>query len=99
MNRVNLKKEANNKFTISLLCGWLLASCLTPVEIRTEHTGNQLVVSGQISSIEDQNIIQLGRTATTDRLPIPLSGGSITLFDDTGNTYSYVEDLSNPRTY
>jgi len=99
MNLLSGLEKAGHNFSIPLLCGWLFASCLTPVDIRTEQIGNKLVVSGQISSIEDQNIIQLGRTATTERLPVPLSGGSITLFDDLGNTYSYKEDLSTPGTY
>src|SRR6185295_6451604 len=99
MNRVSNIIKSGHDFSIPLICTWLLASCLTPVDIHTGQIGNKLVVSGQVSSIEDQNSIQLGRTASTARLPIPLSGGSITLLDDLGTTYSYHEDLSNPGTY
>lgn len=57
------------------------------------------MVSGQVSTLQDQNIIQLGLTADTERLPIPLSGAFIVLFDDEEESYSYAEDPLNPGTY
>jgi hypothetical protein len=77
----------------------LLSSCLTPVEFSTDNIGGTLVVTGQVSTLQDQNIIQLGLTADTDRLPIPLSGATVMLFVDSGKSYLYVEDSSDPGTY
>ncbi len=72
----------------------VLISCLTPLDFPVEIAGGRLVVSGQISTLSDQNIIQLGITANINRLPFPIGGASITLFDDTGDSFSYAESLS-----
>lgn len=77
----------------------VLGSCLSPVEFKTENIGGTVVVSGQISTLEDQNIVQLGLTADTERLPLPLSGATVELLDDTGESFFYAEDFSNPGTY
>ena len=49
MNLVKRILKAIPKFSTQLICAWLFASCLTPIDIPVEHVGNQLVVSGQIS--------------------------------------------------
>ena len=74
-------------------------SCLSPVDFETENVGGKLVVSGQISTIPEQNFVELGRTADTDRLPVPVSGAVITLTDDLGQSFFYQEDLSRPGLY
>ena len=66
-----------------------LISCLTPIEIPVQLIGGQLVVSGQISTLSDQNIIQLGITANTNRLPLAISKAKIILFDDIGGLFVY----------
>ena len=70
------------KHGIRLLLVVLLGSCLSPVDIPTENIGGRLVVSGQVSSIAEQNYVQIGRTAETDRLPLPVVGAAVQLFDD-----------------
>lgn len=57
------------------------------------------MVLGQVSTLADQNIIQLGITADTERLPIPLSGASIVLRDDLGESHFYIEDMDKPGAY
>ena len=60
--------------TIWLLLLW---SCLAPVDFETENIGGKLVGSGQISTVPEQNFVQLGRTADSDPLPpLPQSLGS-----------------------
>ena len=76
---------------IKLVWLLLLSGCLTPISVETENIGGTLVVSGQISPLADQNIVQLGRTAITERLPLPLSGATVRLHDDEGATYDYTE--------
>jgi hypothetical protein len=77
----------------------LLGSCLTPIERNSDYIGGQLVISGQISPLEEQNIITLGRTAFSVRLPEPVSGATITLMDDQGNESFYLEDPEVAGTY
>lgn len=77
----------------------MLGSCLSPIDFPTENTGDRLVVSGQVSNISDQNFVQLGLTASTDRLPYPIVGANVELLDDEGNVYNYEEDQFNPGTY
>lgn len=77
----------------------LLSGCLSPVDIPVDNIGDKLVVFGQVSTIPDQNFIQLGRTASTDRLPVPLSGATVQLYDDAGNFHNYSEDTFNPGRY
>lgn len=78
--------------SISLLLFLGLIGCLTPIDFSGEVAGGLLVVSGQISTISDQNYVSLGTTADTERLPVPISGASVTLHDDKGNSVGYFED-------
>jgi hypothetical protein len=74
-------------------------SCLTPIDIPVDLNGGRLVISGQISTLSDQNIIQLGITANTNRLPEALNGATINLLDESGASISYVEDPFNNGSY
>jgi len=87
------------KLSLKLIWVLLGGSCLAPIDLSTENIGGKLVVSGQISPIQDQCVIQLGLTADIDRLPFPLSGAYITLLDDAGESYSYIEDPLSPGSY
>ena len=82
----------------AILFGGLLG-CLTPIEVKVEAAGGRLVVSGQISNISEQNVIQLGSTAELARAPFPVSDASITLFDNLGNSFLYQEDFDIPGRY
>jgi len=68
----------------------ILMSCISPIDFRVENRGGQLVVSGQVSPLEDRNEIRLGRTAD-GRLPFPITGAIIQLMDDVGNSLRYNE--------
>jgi hypothetical protein len=87
------------RYTIRIVFALLLSGCLSPINLETVNLAGVLAVQGQVSNIADQNRISLGHTAETDRLPIPLSDASITLFDDLGNSYSYQEDDIVPGSY
>ncbi|MEQ1587534.1 MAG: DUF4249 domain-containing protein [Cyclobacteriaceae bacterium] len=76
-----------------------LSSCLTPIDFPVEMEGGTLVVTGQISTITDQSVIQLGTTANSVRLSFPVSGAFIQLFDDVGNVYPYEEDFGKEGNY
>ena len=69
-----------------------LIGCLNPIEIPVEIAGGRLVVSGQISTLSDQSIIELGITANSLRLPFQECFATILLIDDQGNSFRYLED-------
>ncbi len=95
MRRTGILKQYSFQFLIFLA----LSSCLTPIDYPVEIKGGTIVVNGQISTISDQNIIQLGRTANIARLPFPISGATIKLYDDVGSVHEYEEDYFNEGTY
>lgn len=88
-----------NKSRFRVIWVFMFASCLSQIEFPTDNVGNRVVISGQVSPVPDQNIVQVGLTASTDRLPVPLSGAVIHLYDHTGNSYPYTENFSSPGTY
>src|SRR5688572_2750069 len=92
-------RELIHKSCAYVVCGSLSIGCVSPIDIDSDNIGGQLVVSGQVSTLAEQNIIQLGRIAATDRLPFPLSGATVTLWDDAGNSQSYIEDPFQPGNY
>jgi hypothetical protein len=78
------------KFAIRIAPFIILISCISPIDFRVENRGGQLVVSGQVSSLADRNEIRLGRTAD-GRLPFPITGATIQLLDNMGNSLLYNE--------
>ncbi len=91
--------EFSKKNSFKFLLFIFLSSCLSPIDFPVEIKGGILVVTGQLSTISDQNIVQLGRTADTEQLPFPIPGAFIQLFDDAGNIYQYEEDLQEEGNY
>ncbi len=82
-----------------LLFFGLLSSCLTPIDFETDNKGGLLAVSGQISTVLDRSIVQLGQTSGDKRLPIPVSGALLKLVDSNGEASNFVEDLTNKGLY
>lgn len=74
-------------------------SCVTPAEIDTIYQNQQLVVSGVVSTIGERNIVTVGMTSTTARLPDPVVQATVILRDGAGNTFYYQEDPGKPGTY
>ena len=87
------------KLILRLGCLTLASGCLSPIDAPSDGVGGRLVVTGQISPIADQNIVQLGSTAFISQLPFPVVGAAVTLYDDVGGIYSYVEDPMKEGTY
>ena len=92
-------REVIHKSLAYVLCGSLCISCLSPIDIEGDNIGGQLVVSGQVSTLAEQNIIQIGRTAATERLPFPLSGATVVLWDNENNSHFFIEDEFQPGQY
>jgi len=87
------------KWSIQLIWFSILVGCLSPVDIPGASVGGQLIVSGQISTIPYQNVVQVGLTPAIERVPFPVSGATIALMDDVGNSYTYYEDEFHPGSY
>ncbi len=77
----------------------LILGCLSPIDFPIQTKGGQRVISGQISTLADQNMVQVGITADTERLPFPVSGASVILRDDFGNSFTYTEQFEKPGDY
>jgi hypothetical protein len=89
---MNLKRSA----WIPLL---YLSGCLDPIEVITEKAGGEVVVSGQISTLEDQSTLTIGITADTERLPYPVSGATAIVYEDGDSIGTYIESSSRPGKY
>lgn len=76
---------------LSLLIPLMLGSCVEIIDFDTDREAGQLVVDGSIGTGTGPFELYLGRTADTERKTIPLEGAKVTLFDDLGNTETYVE--------
>jgi hypothetical protein len=85
------------KFFSYLILSILVESCLTPITIDTDKVGGLIVISGQVSSLYDRNNVQIGTASQDARLPFPLSGATVQLFDGIGNIFPYSESV--PGTY
>lgn len=84
---------------IQLITCMLLTSCLTPYDFRAENNGGLVVISGQVSNLSDQNMVEVGVTAGEIRLPIPENNANVVLYDDEGNSYVYNKDNEKPGVY
>jgi hypothetical protein len=92
-SNIELRRMAKRSFHFILFLS--LISCLSRIDFPVDINGGRLVVSGQVSTLADQNKIELATTAYTDRLPVPLSGASIRLIDDeTSASFQYRETES-----
>jgi hypothetical protein len=88
--KVHTYKVAKGKLS-GVLMLLMVYGCLSPVDIDTQYDSVHVVITGQISSIPDRNIVNVGRTATSERLPEPVPGAVVTLFDGQGNAFYYYE--------
>ena len=76
-----------------------LYGCLEPIEVVTDALGGELVISGQISTLEDQSTLTIGTTADTERLPYPVSGASVVIYEDGNAIGAYVESQERAGKY
>lgn len=76
-----------------------MISCLTPIDFPADVGKGRIAISGQVSTISDRNIVTIGRTADTQRLPFPVEGASVMLVDEFGAFFYYYENPDNPGDY
>jgi hypothetical protein len=77
----------------------VMISCLTPIDFPADIGKGRIAISGQVSTISDRNIVTIGRTADTQRLPFPVEGASVMLVDELGRFFYYYENPDNPGDY
>jgi hypothetical protein len=73
--------------------------CLDPIGIDTTTLGGELIISGQISTLEDQSTLTIGTTADTKRLPYPVSGATVIIYEDGDSIGTYLESPSRAGKY
>lgn len=84
------------RLSVQAFCFLFLLGCLSQIDLGIKQVSGRLVVSGQFSTISDQNFVELGRTAGTSHLPDPVEGASVWLLDEGGNTYEWTEEPGRP---
>jgi hypothetical protein len=68
----------------------LLAGCIQPIDLATDYIGGQIVISGAISNDpDDPQYLDIGITAETTRLPLPVDDAVAYLFDNQGTRVPY----------
>ncbi|MBA4055510.1 MAG: hypothetical protein C0490_12415 [Marivirga sp.] len=87
------------RFSKSFLLVILLFACVQPVEITTDRRGESVIISGQLSNLPEQSVVFVGITADIERLPYPVSGAVVNLFQGNQFIHTFSEDQSNPGKY
>lgn len=96
---VYLKRTICSRLAIQLLVTLIFAGCLSPLDRFSEYTGGQVVISGQISVLPESNFVDVGYTSDRERLPEPIFGAHIVLFEDGVETGWFSEDNYIPGRY
>jgi hypothetical protein len=85
------RQNTFNKACAQLLFVVCCAGCLSPIDVEVDRLGGMLVVSGQVSNIDDRNVVQVGRTSGAVRLPEAYSGAIVEAIDEFGEVITYNE--------
>jgi hypothetical protein len=67
----------------------MMAGCLTPIDQISDYEGGQVVISGQISTLPEMNLVTVSITSSLIRLPEPVYDANVTLVDENGNQTAY----------
>lgn len=63
----------------------VMVGCLEPIGVATEDASGQVIITGQVSTIEHRTEVNVAQTAGADRKAEPLSGCAVRIVDDLGN--------------
>jgi hypothetical protein len=86
-HRIKIRRRA-----IQVLLMVVLTSCLSPLDFPVEIIGGRIVVTGQISTIAERNLIEVGTTSSSLQLPGPYSNAKVEVIDVEGTVITYTED-------
>jgi hypothetical protein len=77
---------------LNAVCFIILSGCLSPVSVETSDASGYLIITGQVSTVEHRNVVNVHRTAGADRQAFTVSGAVARIVDDLGNSWTCVED-------
>lgn len=97
--QVAVRRTIRSRLVLQMVIALLLAGCLSPLDRFSEYTGGQLVISGQISSIPESSEVYVARTSDLERLPEPVSGVNVSLFEDGVEASVFLEDATRAGRY
>ncbi len=85
---------------ILMLLTLFTTSCVQRINFDIIRGGGQLIINGSITDEVGEQELQLGFTAFSARIPEPVMGATVTIFDDQGNSEQYFEvGRSRPGIY
>jgi hypothetical protein len=76
-----------------------LVGCLSPINVDIENVPGTVVIGGHVSNLPDHNVVQLGLTADTERLPFPVSGAGVWIVDETTGESIRLFESGTPGEY
>ena len=80
-----------------LLLAMIVVSCIEPFELSIEQQADIISINGRITNGSEPQYVFIGSTSSENRVVNPIGGAEINLFDDSGNSWPYFEEL--PGTY
>lgn len=63
--------------------------CIQPIDFATDYVGGYVVISGSVSNLREAQYLDIGITADTRRLPLPVNNAVAYLFDNAGGRIPY----------
>jgi hypothetical protein len=60
----------------------IASGCLSQTDFPTDRKGLEVIISGKISSLDEQTLVSVARTSLTARLPIPVISAQVILIDE-----------------
>ena len=79
--------------SLMLIC----TACVERIQFDIIRGGGQVIINGRISDETGLQELQLGFTSFAARIPEPILGARITIFDDQGNSEAYLPDPDPQR--
>lgn len=76
----------------------LLTGCIDRIDTNIPHTGNQLVIEGQITNGNGPYPVKIARTSNKQRIMEPLGGARVMIFDETSHKQELYSE-KNKGTY
>lgn len=74
----------------------LIESCLSPIDFKVNNQGGILIVSGKLSTVDESHVLSIGLSASSNRVPIPITNALVFLIDDRGSRLRYI-NLENGK--
>lgn len=79
--------------SIYILClaAAFIQACIDPISFETNSEGGQLVFYGNFSQLNEEHLFYISQTSDFGKPVVPVTGASIVIIDDQGNSADYQE--------